>query len=72
IPMDILYLCVVLLRGGKRTIQNSRSPYQKPQRNAKSAYLCATRYGQIVASALAGAKNGEKKRPRRAGRDSQP
>jgi hypothetical protein len=25
-------------------MRNSRSPHEEPQRNAKTAYLCATRY----------------------------
>jgi hypothetical protein len=31
----------IITVGSNRTIQNSHSPHKEPQRNAKSAYLCA-------------------------------
>jgi hypothetical protein len=33
---------VIIILGSDPTIQNSRSPTQEPQRNAKGAHLCTT------------------------------
>jgi hypothetical protein len=43
--------------GSNPTIRNSRSPHPEPQRNAKSAYLCATRFWKscILTKRLTGA-----------------